>query len=165
MSKTIEYLKEAFAGESQASRKYTAFAKKADEEGYPQIARLFRAAAMAETIHAINHLKAMAGVGSTADNLKAAIAGENYEVTSMYPPMIAEAEAEGLKKAANSLKWAYEVEKVHEALYQYALAHMEPGAEVPEYYVCPFCGYTHAGKFDGKCPVCGAPGEKFLPVE
>jgi len=165
MSKTTDHLKEAFAGESQAGRKYTAFAKKAEEEGYPQIAKLFRAAAMAESIHAINHLKALGGVGATMDNLKAAIAGENYEVTTMYPGMIADAEAEGEKKANTSFKWAYEVEKVHEALYRYALEHMDPNAPVPEYYVCPFCGYTHEGKFEGKCPVCGTPGEKFLKVE
>jgi rubrerythrin len=165
MSKTTDHLKEAFAGESQAGRKYTAFAKKADEEGYPQIAKLFRAAAAAESIHAINHLKALAGVGSTADNLKAAIAGENYEVTNMYPGMIADSEAEGEKKANTSFKWAYEVEKVHEALYRYALEHMDPNAPAVEYYVCPICGYTHAGKFEGKCPVCNTPGEKFVKVD
>ena len=165
MSKTTENLKDAFAGESQAGRKYTAFAKKAEAEGYLQIAKLFRAAAMAESIHAINHLKALGGVGSTVENLNAAISGENYEVVSMYPPMIAQAEADGDKKAATSLKWAYEVEKVHEALYRYALEHMDPNAPVPEYYVCPFCGYTHQGKFEGKCPVCDTPAEKFEKVE
>jgi rubrerythrin len=165
MSKTTENLKDAFAGESQAGRKYTAFAKKAEAEGYLQIAKLFRAAAMAESIHAINHLKAFGGVGSTVENLNAAIAGENYEVVSMYPPMIAQAEADGDKKAVTSLKWAYEVEKVHEALYRYALEHMDPNAPVLEYYVCPFCGYTHAGKFEGKCPVCDTPAEKFEKVD
>jgi len=165
MSKTTDNLQDAFAGESQANRKYLTFAKKADQEGYPQIAKLFRAAAAAETIHAHNHFNALGGVKSTAENLKAAIEGENYEVVSMYPGMIAEAEAEGEKKANTSFKWAYEVEKVHEALYRYALEHMEPGAEVPEYYVGPFCGYTHEGKFEGKCPVCNTPAEKFLKVE
>lgn len=165
MSKTTNDLKDAFAGESQAGRKYTAFAKKADEEGYPQIARLFRAAAMAESVHAINHLKALGGVGSTVENLKAAIAGENYEVTTMYPGMLAHSEEEGEKKANTSFKWAFEVEKVHEALYRYALEHMDPNTPAVEFYVCPFCGYTHEGKFDGKCPVCGASGEKFLKVE
>jgi rubrerythrin len=164
MSKTTDHLEAAFAGESQAGRKYTAFAKKAEEEGYPQIAKLFRAAAMAESVHAINHFKAFGGVSSTSDNLQAAISGENYEVVSMYPPMIADAEAEGNKKGATSLKWAYEVEKVHEALYRYALEHMDPNAPVPEYYVCPICGYTHEGKFEGKCPVCGTPAEKFVAV-
>jgi rubrerythrin len=165
MTKTTDHLQEAFAGESQANRKYTIFAQKAEEEGYPKIARLFRAAALAEAIHAANHLKALAGIGTTEENLKVAIAGENYEVVTMYPGMIADAISEGEKKANTSFKWAYEVEKVHEALYRYALAHMEPGAEIPEYYVCPFCGYTHEGKFEGKCPVCGAPAEKFLKVE
>jgi rubrerythrin len=165
MSKTTVDLKEAFAGESQAGRKYTAFAKKAEEEGYPQIAKLFRAAAMAESIHASNHLKALGGVGTTMENLKTAIAGENYEVTTMYPGMIADSEAEGEKKANTSFKWAFEVEKVHEALYRYALEHMDPNAPAVEYYVCPICGYTHAGKFEGKCPVCNTPGEKFLKVE
>ena len=165
MSKTTDNLQAAFAGESQAGRKYTAFAKKAEDEGYPQIAKLFRAAAMAESVHAINHFKAFGGVSSTSDNLKAAIAGENYEVTTMYPPMIADAEAEGDKKGLTSFKWAYEVEKVHEALYRYALEHMDPNAPVPEYYVCPFCGYTHEGKFEGKCPVCNTPAEKFVKVE
>ena len=164
MSKTSDNLQAAFAGESQAGRKYTAFAKKAEDEGYPQIAKLFRAAAMAESVHAINHLKAFGGVSSTSENLKAAIAGENYEVVSMYPPMIADAEADGDKKGLSSLKWAYEVEKEHEALYRYAMEHMDPNAPVPEYYVCPICGYTHEGKFEGKCPVCNTPAEKFLPV-
>ena len=164
MTKTTDNLQAAFAGESQAGRKYTAFARKAEDEGYPQIAKLFRAAAMAESVHAINHLKANGGVSSTSENLKAAIAGESYEVTTMYPPMISEAETAGDKKAATSFKWAYEVEKVHEALYRYALEHMDPNAPVPEYYVCPICGYTHEGKFEGKCPVCNTPAEKFLPV-
>jgi len=164
MTKTTDNLQAAFAGESQAGRKYTAFAKKAEDEGYPQIAKLFRAAAMAESVHAINHLKANGGVSSTSENLKAAIAGESYEVTTMYPPMISEAETDGDKKATTSFKWAYEVEKVHEALYRYALEHMDPNAPVPEYYVCPICGYTHEGKFEGKCPVCGTPAEKFVAV-
>ena len=164
MTKTTDNLQAAFAGESQAGRKYTAFAKKAEDEGYPQIAKLFRAAAMAESVHAINHLKANGGVSSTSENLKAAISGESYEVTTMYPPMISEAETDGDKKATTSFKWAYEVEKVHEALYRYALEHMDPNAPVPEYYVCPICGYTHEGKFEGKCPVCGTPAEKFVAV-
>jgi rubrerythrin len=165
MSKTTENLEAAFAGESQASRKYQAFAKKADQEGYPQIAKLFRAASAAETIHAQNHFAALGGVGSTIDNLKAAIAGENYEVVSMYPGMIADAEAEAEKKAHTTLKWAFEVEKVHEALYRYALEHMDPNAPVVEFYVCPICGYTHEGKFEGKCPVCNTPAEKFVKVD
>jgi rubrerythrin len=165
VSKTTDNLEAAFAGESQASQKYLAFARKADQEGYPQIAKLFRAAAAAERIHAQNHFNALGGVKSTTENLQAAIAGESYEVVSMYPPMIATAEAEGDKKATSTLKWAYEVEKVHEALYRYALEHMDPNTPVVDFYVCPFCGYTHQGKFEGKCPVCGTPAEKFVKVE
>ncbi len=166
MSKVIEHLKAAFAGESQANHKYLAFAKKAEEEGYPQIARLFRAAAHAETIHAHNHLKAMDGVKSTAENLREAIGGESYEVVSMYPPMLADAEAEGDKRAARSFRWALEVEKVHEGLYREAAESLAAGNDLPEeeYYVCPFCGYTHKGRMTDKCPVCGAPAEKFEKV-
>ena len=162
MTKTIDDLKAAFAGESQANRKYTAFAKKADDEGYPQIAKLFRAAAAAEAIHAFNHLKAMDGLLSTSENLRAAIAGENYEVTSMYPEFVQDAEAEGNKRALRTFRWALEVEKVHEDLYRKALANLEAGKEASfDYYICPFCGYTHEGPLEGNCPVCGAPGEKF----
>jgi rubrerythrin len=166
MSKTTEHLKAAFAGESQANRKYLAFAKKAEEEGFPQIARLFRAAAHAETIHAHNHLKALEGIKSTAENLQEAIGGENYEVVNMYPPMLADAEAEGDKRAARSFRWALEVEKVHEAMYREALESLREGHDLPEddYYVCPFCGYTHKGPMREKCPVCGAPAEKFEKV-
>jgi len=163
MSKTTDDLKAAFAGESQANRRYLAFAKKAEDEGYPQVARLFRAAAHAETIHALNHLRALGGVKSTAENLQAAIAGENHEVVSMYPEFIKDAETEEVKKALNSFRWAMEVEKVHEGLYSKALKALEAGQDVPavEYYVCPFCGYTHEGPMTEKCPVCGTPAEKF----
>lgn len=165
MSKTIENLKAAFAGESQANRKYLAFAQKAEEDGYPQVARLFRAAAEAETVHALNHLKAMRGVNSTKENLEAAIAGENYEVVSMYPTMIAEAEAGGEKKALTSFKWAYAVEQEHEELYRQALAGLGEEAEAYDYYVCPVCGHTHPRNAPDKCPVCGLPGAKFLRVQ
>lgn len=166
MSKTTDHLKAAFAGESQANRKYLAFAKKADEEGFPQIARLFRAAAHAETIHAHNHLKALDGIKSSAENLQEAIRGENYEVVSMYPPMLADAEAEGDKRAARSFRWALEVEKVHEELYREAAESLASGKDLPEgeYYVCPFCGYTHKGPMTDKCPVCGALPEKFEKI-
>lgn len=164
MSKTSEHLQEAFAGESQANRRYLAFAKKADEEGYPQVAKLFRAAAAAETIHALNHLKALDGVQTTTENLRAAINGENFEVVKMYPPYIQDAEVEEDKKAYTSFKWAWEVEKVHEALYRAALETLDlerAKTEGPDYYVCPFCGYTHAGSAPDKCPVCGTPGKRF----
>lgn len=167
MSKVIDDLKAAFAGESQANRKYTAFAKKAEEEGFPQIARLFRAAAHAETVHALSHFRAMGEVKTTAENLQAAIAGENYEVVTMYPEFIKDAQEEGAKRALNSFNWAFQVEKVHEALYTQALELLkgnQPGADVV-YYVCPICGYTHAGPLSGRCPVCGAPGEKFDQID
>jgi rubrerythrin len=162
MSKTNEDLKAAFAGESQANRKYTYFAQKADEEGYPQVARLFRAAAAAEAIHAKNHLKALEGIQGTAENLKAAMAGENYEVVNMYPEFIKDAETEGAKRALRSFRWAMDVEKVHEELYRKALETLAPGQKAEfDYYVCPFCGYTHEGAMDEACPVCGTPGAKF----
>ena len=167
MSKSLDNLKAAFAGESQANRKYLAFAKKADAEGFPQIAKLFRAAAAAETVHAHNHLRAMDGIKSTAENLEVAIAGENYEVVSMYPPMLAEAETAGEKRAAKSFGYALKVEKIHEALYRKAAELLGKGKDGVEtdYYVCPICGYTHQGKFEGKCPVCNTPAEKFVKVE
>ena len=163
MSKVIDNLKAAFAGESQASRKYNSFARKAEQDGFPQIARLFRAASQAETVHAHNHLRAMEQIKSTAENLSAAIAGENYEVISMYPEFIQDAEAGESKKALTSFRWAMEVEKEHEALYRKALEALEAGSDASqvEYYVCPSCGYTHEGPLEGKCPVCGSPGEKF----
>ena len=167
MSKSIDNLKVAFAGESQANRKYTAFAKKADEEGFPQIARLFRAAAAAETVHALNHFRAMDGVRDTAENLEAAIAGENYEVVSMYPPMLEEAQAEGDKRATLTFKYALAVEKIHEALYRKAAEFFGRGKDAPatEYYVCPVCGFTHEGKLEGRCPVCNTPGERFAKID
>jgi rubrerythrin len=166
MTKTSEDLQEAFAGESQANRRYLAFAKKADAEGHTQIAKLFRAAAAAETVHAHNHLRAMNGVSATADNLKTAIAGENYEWVTMYPEFIKDAEADSVKRALSSFKWAWEVEKVHEELYRKALTALEaqqPLAEV-DYYVCPICGFTHEGPLDGICPVCKTPANKFERV-
>lgn len=167
MGKTSEDLQAAFAGESQANRKYTAFAQKADAEGYPQIAKLFRAAAHAETVHALAHLRAMDGVGGTLDNLKAAIGGENYEVMTMYPEFIKEAEAEGELRALKSFKHAWEVEKVHEDLYREALALLEGGEKEEgeyEYYVCPVCGYTHKRSAPDRCPVCNTPGSRFEKI-
>jgi rubrerythrin len=164
MSKTMENLAAAFAGESQAAHKYLAFARKADDEGLPQVARLFRAAAKAELVHALNHFKAMEAIKSTAENLETAIHGENYEVTSMYPPFVAEAEAAGEKRAQRTLKWAMEVEKYHESLYQDALNSLGQPQEEYEFYVCSSCGYTHPRSAPEKCPVCGAPAERFEQV-
>ena len=165
MSKTTENLHAAFAGESQANRKYLAFAKQAEKDGYPQIAKLFRAVAAAETVHAHNHFRILGGVGTTEENLKAGIAGESYEIDSMYPEFIAEAEAAGEKKALNSFKWAWEVEKEHEQIFQQVLANM--GAEIAglDIWVCPVCGSTHVGVRPEKCPVCGTPGERFERID
>jgi rubrerythrin len=165
MSKTNENLKEAFAGESQASRKYHHFAAVAEKEGHTQVAKLFRAAALAETIHAGNHLKAMGGINSTKENLQAAIEGENYEVVSMYPEFIQNSEAEGEKQATRTFKYAWEVEKEHEILYKQALETLGSKQEEVDYYICPICGHTHVGKPTAACPVCGYPAEKFIKSE
>jgi len=164
MGKTEQNLKEAFAGESQANRKYLAFAKKADAEGHPQVARLFRAAAMAETVHAHAHLRALKGVGSTEANLKEAIGGETHEFQSMYPQMITDAEAEGNKEAQRSFEYANAVEKVHAALYQKALESLGSNAAT-DYHVCSVCGNTVEGEPPEKCPICGAPRKAFEKVD
>ncbi len=164
MRSTAENLQEAFAGESQANRKYLAFAKQADKDGYPQAARLFRAAAAAETVHAHAHLKAMKGIGTTAENLQEAINGETHEFTKMYPDMIKAAEAEGQKAAARSFRYANEVEKTHAALYQKALNDLENPEEC-DYYVCSVCGHTHEKEAPEKCPVCGANAKAFFKSE
>ena len=164
---TQENLQAAFAGESQANRKYLAFAAKADAEGYAQIARLFRAAAAAETVHAHSHLRAMNGVQDTKKNLEAAIQGEAYEFREMYPKFIAEAEAEGSKAALVSFRNANAVEKTHHDLYKAALESFEQGKDLPaaEMYVCDVCGNTVVGEAPDKCPVCGAAKKKFKAVE
>ncbi len=164
MDETLKNLAEAFAGESQARNKYLAFARKAEEEGYPQVARLFRAAAEAELIHALNHLRAMGAIGNTVENLKSAMQGENYEWVSMYPPFVEQAEREGNKRARTSFEYAMEVEKTHENLYRQALESLSPDMEEYDYYVCPVCGHTHPRNAPDKCPVCGAPGSKFIKV-
>jgi len=155
---------EAFAGESQANRKYLAFARKADSEGYSQVARLFRAAARAETVHAHSHLRVLGGVKGTAENLEEAIGGETHEFESMYPRMIREAEAESNGAARKSFEFANEVEKIHAALYQKALESLGKNAAT-EYHVCAVCGNTVEGEPPEKCPVCGAPGKAFEKVD
>ena len=162
MPTTIENLKTAFAGESQANRKYLAYAAKAEKDGFPQVARVFRAAADAETLHALAHLNSMGGVGSTLDNLKDAIAGETHEYTEMYPPMVVQAEKEG-HRGKNMLKWANAVEKVHAELYQQALEAVQAGKDLStmEIYICPVCGHLELGAQPAKCPVCGLAGAKF----
>jgi rubrerythrin len=165
MSKTMEDLKAAFAGESQANRRYISYAKKAEEEGCMQIAKLFRAIAAAEAVHAANHLKAMGGILGTGDNILESIKGEHYEVVSMYPPFIQDAEEDGNKKALTSFRWAMEVEKIHEQLYQQALDTMDSEPSAEDYYVCPICGYTHTGMLPERCPVCSTPGARFELID
>ena len=165
MPNTVENLTNAFAGESQANRKYLAFAKKADEEGYPQVAKLFRAVAEAETIHAHNHFKALGEIKTTTENLQAAIGGENYEVNKMYPPMFAGAEGESNKQAARSFRWALEVEKVHEILYRQALEKLGKDTTTTDYYICPVCGYTHEGPMTESCPVCSTLPQRFIQMK
>ena len=164
MSQSEQNLKDAFAGESQANRKYLAFGKKAEKEGYPQVAKLFRAAAEAETVHAHAHLRTLGGIHQTANNLKEAIAGETHEFKSMYPEMIAAAKAEGNKAAERSFTYANEVEKVHAALYQKALDNLE-ALEEADYYVCSVCGYTCENEPPEVCPVCKAKASAFFEVE
>jgi rubrerythrin len=164
MTKSYDDLMAAFAGESQANRKYLAFAKKADEEGYAQVARLFRAAAAAETVHALTHFRTAGEVKSTEENLKAAVAGEHYENSEMYPSFMKDAEAEGDAKALKSFTWANEAEKIHEMLYKEALESLGKPGETYDYYICPVCGFTHARNAPEKCPVCGALGSKFEKI-
>jgi len=165
MAKTEQCLKDAFAGESQANRKYLAFAAKADQEGFPQVARLFRAAAEAETVHAHSHLKALNGIHSTKENLQAAISGETHEFKTMYPEMIEAAKAEGQKAAERSFNYANLVEKVHAQLYQKLLDNLGKSQENYFYYICPVCGYTAEKEPPGTCPVCGTKGEMFKKIE
>ena len=165
MTTTVDNLATAFAGESQANRKYLAFAQKAEKEGFPSIGRLFRAAAEAETIHALAHFHNMGGVGATVDNLKAAVAGETYEYTTMYPPMLEQAIAEG-HKAKIMFGFALKAEEVHARLYSAALKAIESGKDLDgaEIYLCPVCGDIEIGKPTEKCPLCGAPAEKFRRI-
>lgn len=163
---TKDNLQEAFAGESQANRRYLAFAKQAEKDGYPQIAKLFRGVAEAETIHAHAHLKAMGGINSTAENLKEAIDGEHFEFTEMYPPYLKTAEEECDRKAAMSFAYALEVEKIHHDLYSKALAALEAGGDLPEggVHICPVCGHTVFGDVEENCPICAAKKEKYIEV-
>ena len=165
MPTTQENLAVAFAGESQANRKYLAFAQAAEKEGFPQIARLFRAAADAETIHALGHFRNMGGVGTTLENLESAVAGETYEYTEMYPPMVEQAKAEG-HKAKTMLGWANEAEKVHAKLFREALEAMRSGKDLSQMdvFLCPVCGDVEFGLPPDKCPICGAPGSRYQKI-
>jgi rubrerythrin len=164
MGKTAENLKAAFAGESEANRRYLAFAQKAEEEGATQAAKLFRAAAAAETVHALNHLRITGEIKSTADNLKAAVSGETFEFKKMYPEYIGAAKQEGNKQAAWSFDVASKVEQVHAGLFQKAINALESKRELAkgDYYVCSVCGNTVEGAPPENCPVCGAPKAKFF---
>jgi rubrerythrin len=163
---TQDNLKEAFAGESQANRRYLAFAKQAEADGRPGIARLFRAAAEAETVHAHAHLSVLGGVGPTDKNIEAAIQGEAAEFMQMYPKFLAEAEREGNAGAVTSFKNALAVEEIHHRLYSEALAALQAGKDLPEapMFVCSVCGNTVSGSAPDKCPVCGSPKRKFFEV-
>ena len=165
MPTTLENLKVAFAGESQANRKYLAFARQAEKEGLPQIARLFRAAAEAETLHALAHFANMGGVGTTLQNLEAAVKGETYEFTEMYPPMVRQAEEEK-HKGRHMLGYANAAEEVHARLFQQALAAMKGGQDLSkmDVYLCPVCGDIEFGSPPDKCPICGAPAARYQKV-
>ncbi|BDG05859.1 rubrerythrin family protein [Anaeromyxobacter oryzae] len=162
---TQENLKVAFAGESQANRKYLAFARQAEKEGLSQIARLFRAAAEAETIHALGHLANMGGVGTTLQNLEAAVAGETYEYTEMYPPMVEEARRED-HRAKTLLDWANRAEQVHARLFRQALEAMKAGQDLSQMdvYLCPVCGDVEFGPPPERCPICNTPGAKYQKI-
>ena len=164
MSKSEHHLRDAFAGESQANRKYLAFAEKAAKDGYPQVAKLFRAAGAAETVHAHAHLRALGEIGTTTENLKVAVDGETHEFKSMYPEMIEDAKAEGNKTAERSFVYANEVEKVHAELYQNALDNLD-SLEEADYYVCSVCGMTVEDEAPDTCPVCGAKASAFFKVD
>jgi rubrerythrin len=166
MSKSLDNLQAAFAGESQANRKYLAFAKKAEQDGFPNVARLFQAAAQAETVHAHAHLRAMGGVKDTKENVKAAIAGEHHEFMSMYPAFIKDAEEEKHNPALTSFRFANAVEKIHHELYTEALKALDTGTDLPkrEVYVCAVCGNTVYDHVPDVCPICKAKKEQFLKV-
>ena len=165
MSKTTENLKTAFAGESQANRKYLAFADKAESEGKPGVAKLFRAAAAAETIHAHTHLRLLKGIGSTEENLKEAIEGETYEFKSMYPEMMVDAKAEGENAILRYFGFANEAEKIHAALYTAALEADSDTFADADFYICSVCGHTMDGEATEKCPICGAAPKAYKKVD
>lgn len=165
MKTTTDNLKEAFAGESQASQKYLAFSRKAEKEGFKNIATLFRTAAEAERIHAEGHLGALDGIGSTAQNLAAAVGGETYEYTEMYPPMLQQAQAEG-HKAKRMFEYAVKAEAVHARLYRMALDAVQKGQDLPQdkIYLCPVCGDIEFGAPPENCRICKTKGSSFIQV-
>jgi len=166
MAQTDDNLKAAFAGESQANQRYLSFAKKAEQDGYPNIGKLFRAAAAAETVHAGNHFRVMLGVGETADNLKAARSGEHDEIEEMYPRFIETAKQEGNEDARETFDLALQVEKIHRDLYGKAIESLQKGKDLPPklMFVCRGCGNTVEGAPPEKCPICGAPQHWFMLI-
>lgn len=161
---TAANLKEAFAGESQAYMKYSVFADKAERDGYPEVARLFRAIAHAERVHATNHLRQLGGINDTVTNLEQAMAGENYEVTEMYPAFRAVAELQDEKGALRSMRYALEAEKIHEVMYADAITAVAEDKDIASaaVFVCPVCGHTVIGEAPDRCPVCGLPHDKYI---
>lgn len=166
MSKSNDNLKMAFAGESQANRRYLAFARKAEEDGFPQVAKLFRAAAEAETIHALNHLRIVGEIKSTVDNLNTAVVGETFEFKKMYSEYLSAAKQEGNKMAVWSFDVANKVEQIHADLFQKAVDALKSNKKLGEvdYYVCSVCGNTVEGSAPEKCPICGAAKSKFVKI-
>ena len=165
--KTEENIQEAFGGESKANRRYLFFADKAEKDGYPQVAKLFRAVAEAETVHAKNHLNAVDAIGSTKDNLFAASLGEQEEYKKMYPAFIEVAEQERNERAKRSFEWANKVEEIHHEYFEEALEAVREGTQLEEaiYYVCQVCGNTVTGQPPEQCPICGAPASAFKEVK
>ena len=160
MEKTKHGLEEAFAGESQANRKYSAYAQRAEANGYKQAAKLFKAAADAEAIHALAELKELGKAQDTVEDLKDAIAGETHEFTSMYPEFIEYAKAENQPKAQRIFEFAAAAEKVHAELYKKMLDGLNK-EDGPAFYLCPVCGYIHEGSAPDTCPICSAKGSVF----
>ncbi len=167
MTDTEKNMQEAFAGESQANRRYLFFAEKADKEEHPQIAKLFRAAAEAETVHARNHFNAMDGIGSTKDNLNAGVIGEHFEFTRMYPRFIEQAGVDQYQRAEVTFEYANQVEEIHYNHFQTVLKALDAGQEPKDepYFVCQVCGNTVTGEAPEKCPICGVPRDRFKRVE
>ena len=164
---TKDNLQEAFAGESQANRKYLAFAKKAEQDGYPQVAKLFRAAAEAETVHAHAHLRALGGVKTTAENITAAIEGEGFEFQNMYPNFVTEAEKEGNSAALMSFQNALAVEEIHHGLYKQAASALKAGKDLAaaKIFVCPVCGNTVLDEVPDPCPICATAKDRFVEIQ
>lgn len=166
MSKSTDNLKSAFAGESQANRRYLAFARKAEEEGFWQVAKLFRAAGEAETVHALNHLRTIGEVKSTKENLETAVTGETFEFKKMYPEYVSIAKQEGNQQALWSFDVASKVEQIHAGLFMKAARALKDEEEIAQldYYVCGVCGNTVEGAVPERCPICGSPKGKFFKV-